>query len=171
MKIVALTGAGISKASGIQTFEENPELRNVLSRKFKNENPDVFNNIVDKFNETIKNVEPNDAHFALKEYDVDIITMNIDKLHQKAGSENVIELHGSYPNIVLYEDEAPEYQKAIHYMKKLPYKQFVFLIIGVSFYTTISQKIYKMAKQRALKVYIINNDAETRVRSICKNIK
>lgn len=50
-----------------------------------------------EFVDGIKDKKPNDAHIALAEYGIPIITMNVDGLHQKAGSKNVITLHGDLP--------------------------------------------------------------------------
>ena len=102
--IVVLTGAGISSESGCNTFRDN----NGLWRKHRVE--DVASPIawlrdpvlvLDFYNERRKKlfeVEPNAAHRALveleKRYDVRIITQNVDDLHERAGSKNVMHLHG-----------------------------------------------------------------------------
>lgn len=93
--LVALTGAGISKASGISTFEECPELRTTLDRDVWNEAPEeVWQGIWQMYG-AVNAAEPNAAHKALAEAGVPIVTQNIDGLHQRAGSERVIELHGN----------------------------------------------------------------------------
>lgn len=104
-KTVALTGAGISTESGIPDFrgpeglwkQIDPRLVTIQSfRMF----PEVFwYFMVEKF-ESIMKAQPNKAHYALAELEKigklsSIITQNVDSLHFKAGSKNVIELHGS----------------------------------------------------------------------------
>jgi len=106
--IVFFGGAGVSTESGVpdfrsanglysQEFEYPPEV--MLSHSFFIENPDAF---YDFYRNIMINegIEPNPAHFALAELEKAnklkaVITQNIDGLHQLAGSENVIELHGS----------------------------------------------------------------------------
>ncbi|QCX34686.1 hypothetical protein FDN13_13790 [Caloramator sp. E03] len=95
MNLVALTGAGISKASGIPTFNEMGNLREKLSRSFFETNPEEFYKILIEMKEKIERAEPNPAHIALAKYNVPIITMNIDGLHKRAGSKDVIEIHGN----------------------------------------------------------------------------
>ena len=110
-RIVFLTGAGISTASGIPDFRSAKGLYNqkykyrpetILSRTFFDENTeDFFEFYRDKL--IIKSVLPNDAHLAIAELEekgkiVTVITQNIDGLHQLAGSTNVLELHGGIKN-------------------------------------------------------------------------
>lgn len=60
---------------------------------------------------------PNDAHIALAEHDIPIITMNIDGLHQRAGSKHILPIHGTLPDIILYEDPAPLYGMPREYIE------------------------------------------------------
>lgn len=110
-RVVVSTGAGVSKESGIPTFREtqsglwenfDPEELCTL-QGFLNDPPLVWNWYQDRI-KIIETVEPNPGHYALvkleKMFDkFDLITQNIDNLHQKAGSKNVCELHG---NILKY---------------------------------------------------------------------
>ena len=102
--IIALTGAGISKASGIPTFEEQSDLRNYLSRDYANNYPKEFKKLMNELDKKCIAANPNDAHYALAEYKIPIITMNIDSLHLRAGSEHILEVHGSLreKSVVLY---------------------------------------------------------------------
>lgn len=79
--LVAITGAGISKASGIPTFEDMGDLRNKLTRSYFNSHPEEFYQGLLAMKETIDRAEPNPAHLALVEYNIPVITMNIDGLH------------------------------------------------------------------------------------------
>ena len=170
--IIAFTGAGISKASGIPTFDEQGDLRTKLDRYFANHHRKKFNKIMQQLIDTCKAAEPNDAHKALAEYNVPVITMNIDGLHNRAGSQYVIEVHGNAEknNVVLYGDSAPKYTEALDIVDRLS-KDDILLIVGTSFYTSISSQIKHIAESNWAKVVIINDDAEHQVRDFLKNNK
>ena len=103
-RIVVLTGAGISAESGISTFRDS----NGLWKKYRFEelaspdawsrNPELVLEFYNMRRKQLFEVEPNAAHKALveleKKYDVQIITQNVDDLHERAGSKNVLHLHG-----------------------------------------------------------------------------
>jgi NAD-dependent deacetylase len=103
-KLVVLTGAGISAESGLKTFRDSDGLwegyniEDVATPRAFKKNPQL---VLDFYNYRRKNVldaEPNAAHYGLaeleNEYDVHIITQNIDDLHERAGSTKVLHLHG-----------------------------------------------------------------------------
>lgn len=161
--ILAFTGAGISRASGIPTFDEQPGLRDKLSRSFARIHPKEFQATIAEMQAACDNAAPNDAHLALAEYSVPIITMNVDGLHQKAGSRHVLEIHGRLPNIVLYGDPAPCYEMAQNWVFQLREGD-LFLIVGTSFYTGISETLKRLAERQGASVYIINAKAECLVR-------
>ena len=163
--IIAFTGAGISKASGIPTFDEQDDLRTKLDRDFARHYPEEFNKIMKQLNDTCAAAEPNDAHKALADYHIPVITMNIDGLHTRAGSKNVIEVHGNVAqnNVVLYGDAAPKYTEALDIIDRMN-KNDILLIIGTSFYTSISSQVRYHAENNLAKVIIINEDAEHLVR-------
>ncbi len=104
MKIVVLTGAGISAESGISTFRdsnglwENHDIMDVASPEGWAKNPALVLDFYNKRRKQANNVAPNAAHKALveleKKYKVVIITQNVDNLHEKAGSKNILHLHG-----------------------------------------------------------------------------
>ena len=102
--IIALTGAGISKSCGIPTFQETPGLSEKLSVNFRASHPTEFRAAMDLLTRNCSGKNPTAAHRALAQYQIPIITMNIDGLHQAAGAELVLELHGSVAknNVVLY---------------------------------------------------------------------
>lgn len=103
-KIVVLTGAGISAESGISTFRdanglwENHDVMDVATPEGWRRNPRLVLEFYNQRRRQLKTVEPNEAHRYLKrleeEYDVTIITQNVDNLHERAGSSHVIHLHG-----------------------------------------------------------------------------
>mgnify|MGYP003368770145 CR=1 FL=1 len=96
MKILAFTGAGISKQSNIPTFMERPDVREKLFRSYANTHHEEYNEVIKQLKANMNGAKPNDAHIALSEYHVPIITMNIDGLHKLAGSD-ALELHGGLP--------------------------------------------------------------------------
>lgn len=185
-RVIFFTGAGISVDSGIPTFQDQPGIRDRLTRDFANEHPEEYRETIRQMLNSCENAEPNVAHIAIAESDFPVITMNVDRLHTKAGSKNVIEVHGvlpsreeleeelfplTYDGIVLYGDLAPKYDDAIKLVKSLEYENSYFVIVGTSFYTGISEQLYKIAKQRHAKIEIVNDNASTRVPIICKNLK
>lgn len=103
-KIVVLSGAGISAESGIQTFRdadglwEGHDIMEVATPQGWQKNPALVLDFYNQRRKQADSVKPNAAHYALveleKKYDVTIITQNVDNLHEKAGSKNVIHLHG-----------------------------------------------------------------------------
>lgn len=104
MKIVVLSGAGVSAESGIKTFRdgnglwENHDIMEVASPEGFKRNPALVLDFYNQRRRQLQTVEPNSAHFALaeleKHHDVTIITQNVDDLHERAGSTDVIHLHG-----------------------------------------------------------------------------
>ncbi|WP_105901516.1 Sir2 family NAD+-dependent deacetylase [Vibrio gangliei] len=106
--IVVLTGAGISAESGIQTFRaqdglwENHRIEDVATPEGYAYDPELVQDFYNRRRQSLKNpqVKPNAAHQALAELErklegkVTIITQNIDNLHERAGSEHIIHMHG-----------------------------------------------------------------------------
>lgn len=102
--IVVLTGAGMSAESGLKTFRdadglwEGHDVMSVASPEGFASNPELVLEFYNQRRRQLLQVEPNTAHFALaelqKEFNVTIITQNVDDLHERAGSKNVIHLHG-----------------------------------------------------------------------------
>lgn len=172
--IIAFTGAGISAESGIATFATQPGIRDKLTRSFARSNPKEYKEVIDAMTEACQNAEPNDAHKALAEYNIPVITMNVDKLHERAGSKVVLPLHGELPeSVVLYGDPAPNYMTAYDWVGRLrqyPEKDLL-LIIGTSFYTDISNQIRRFAQVCGIKTIIINEDAGRLVRKTLESFK
>lgn len=102
--IVALTGAGISQESGIKTFRdsdglwENHDIMEVASPQGFEANPALVLKFYNQRRNQLKEVKPNAAHLFLAEleskYNVTVITQNVDDLHERAGSSNIVHLHG-----------------------------------------------------------------------------
>ena len=103
-KIVVLSGAGISAESGIPTFRasdglwENHRIEDVATPEAWIRNPALVQDFYNQRRKQALSVQPNAGHLALvkleEKYDVTVITQNVDNLHEKAGSSNVIHLHG-----------------------------------------------------------------------------
>lgn len=103
-KIVVLTGAGISAESGLQTFRdgdglwENHRIEDVATPDAWRRNPELVLRFYNMRRQACLAAQPNAAHLGLvkleQSHDVVIITQNIDDLHERAGSTNVLHLHG-----------------------------------------------------------------------------
>ncbi len=102
--IVVLTGAGISAESGLKTFRdadglwEGHDIMEVASPQGFEANPELVMDFYNQRRRQLLKVNPNAAHFDLvqleQHHKVTIITQNVDDLHERAGSTNVIHLHG-----------------------------------------------------------------------------
>lgn len=194
MKIVALTGAGISKASGIPTYEENPHLKSIFKLATFIQQPELFWNRYLELMANLENAKPNDAHNVLAEYEIPIVTQNIDSLHQDSGSKDVIELHGSSkqshctdcnavvyntttgkcdcggwlkPNVVLYGEEVTQYPYALSRIMSAD----VLLIIGTALQVITTSSLVEFARINNRKIIEINNNAETETRKIIESIR
>ena len=165
--IVAFTGAGISKASGIPTFEEIKGIKQRLTLENKTENSVDYYDAISELKKNCNGKKPNDAHLALAEYNVPIITMNVDMLHQKAGSGFVCELHGNVyqNNLVAYGEQVHDWDKAADLINSCKSGD-VLLIIGTSMQTVLANEFVLAAISRNMKVIEINKKVEKKVRKI-----
>ena len=103
-KIAVLTGAGISAESGIKTFRdsdglwENYSIEEVATFDAWQRNPKLVLDFYNQRRRQLLTCEPNDAHQQLvkleDKYNVQIITQNVDDLHERAGSATILHLHG-----------------------------------------------------------------------------
>jgi len=103
-RIVVLTGAGISAESGIQTFRDGDGLWNkyrfedLASPNAWARDPELVQEFYNWRRKIVFEAEPNEGHKGLmrleEKYDVQIITQNVDDLHERAGSSNILHLHG-----------------------------------------------------------------------------
>ena len=102
--LVVFSGAGISAESGVQTFRdsnglwENHRVEDVASIEGFERNPQMVLDFYNARRRQLNEVEPNKAHLILADlenyFDVNIITQNVDDLHERAGSTKVLHLHG-----------------------------------------------------------------------------
>lgn len=185
-KLIFFTGAGISVDSGIPTFQEQEGIRDKLTRYFCIEHYDEYIKNIKSMKRAIDKAQPNAAHYAIAEMDCPVITMNIDGLHEKAGTKNVIAIHGRMPTWdeinnedlkyktgipVLYGDAAPLYSDAYDILLDLDLHQSYVVIVGTSFYTGISEELYQIAERYTTRVWVINSNASVRVPEVCEEIK
>ncbi|MGI6704090.1 MAG: SIR2 family NAD-dependent protein deacylase [Clostridia bacterium] len=190
LDLIAITGAGISKASGIPTFDEMGDLREKLSRDYFRAHPKDFYEIILDMKRNIDRAQPNAAHRALAEYRVPVITMNIDGLHTRAGSEGVLEVHGNLAYVEcercntrhgynevdesiyckgcgrIYEPNVVLYGDSIrHFYEAIALAESCkeVLVVGTSFYTSTVNVFVDSARMAGVKIHIINKEAETEV--------
>lgn len=103
-KLVVLTGAGISAESGLKTFRDSDglwegyDIEEVATATAWRKNPALVLEFYNMRRQSVRDAQPNAAHIVLAElqqdFNVHIITQNIDNLHERAGSEKVLHLHG-----------------------------------------------------------------------------
>lgn len=165
--ILALTGAGISKASGIPTFQDIPGIKDKLDVDFRAHHPEEFERVVQQMKDNMRSKEPNAAHLALAAYDIPIVTMNVDGLHQKAGSKTVIECHGNLEagTMVLYGERA-FYEQAFDLLKQATnaadkrHQRKILLVIGTSYETQFANAFVQSALYLGWALAEVNHDAE-----------
>lgn len=114
-KLVISTGAGMSAESGINTFRDaggmwdKYDVMEVASHEGFLRNPALIHEFYNARRRELVNARPNAGHLGLvdleKEFDVYIITQNVDDLHERAGSKNVLHLHGELNKVRALDDE------------------------------------------------------------------
>ncbi|MCK9616926.1 MAG: NAD-dependent deacylase [Lentimicrobiaceae bacterium] len=113
--IVVLTGAGISAESGIKTFRDSGGLweeyrvEDVATYEAWERNPKLVLDFYNQRRKQLYQVQPNAAHYALaqleEKFNVHVITQNVDDLHERADSKNVLHLHGELKKVRSTVDE------------------------------------------------------------------
>lgn len=119
-KLVVLTGAGMSAESGLKTFRdtnglwENYRIEDVATLEGWNKNPQAVLNFYNERRKQAADAQPNRGHEILEElggyFDVQIVTQNVDGLHEKAGSTNVLHLHGELSKVRSVKNEDLVYE-------------------------------------------------------------
>jgi NAD-dependent deacetylase len=107
--MVVMTGAGISAESGLKTFRdsgglwEEYDIMEVATPKAWAENPKKVLQFYNLRRQQLRTVKPNKAHFGISEledyFDVDVVTQNVDDLHERAGSTKILHLHGELKKV------------------------------------------------------------------------
>lgn len=196
-KLVAITGAGISQASGVPTFAEMGDIRDKLSRAYFLKNPREFYAVLGNMKKVISAALPNPAHLALAEYRVPVVTMNIDGLHKAAGSQELVEIHGNLEYLLCEKckkrfdfDQAAKsvycpdcgeilQPNVVLYGDNIPcFYQAVdligdgerVLVVGTSFYTSTVNDLVAIAQRGGITVDIINAQAEIEVPRYLKQV-
>lgn len=118
-RLIVLTGAGMSAESGFKTFRdagglwENYNVDDVASIEGWHRNPKLMTDFYNGLRAQLEKAEPNEGHRILaeleKDFDVGIITQNVDNLHERAGSTNVLHLHGELTKARAERDETKVY--------------------------------------------------------------
>lgn len=194
VRIVALTGAGISVASGLPTYTETS--RNKFSNLQTVE--EMLNLYWDDLAQWL-DAKPNRAHLALAEHGVWVVTQNIDNLHQRAGSRQLIELHGNLrefycpqcgqllesrpargdyttcphdetqlrPNIVFYGENVHRFDEAMKWVLRADH----LLVIGTSLTVFPAAGLARLAEHRGVPVTVINQDADLVVPQVLARIE
>lgn len=110
--IVVLTGAGISAESGVSTFRDKDgiwskvDYRDVATPEGFARNPDLVHEFYNMRRGKMKDYQPNAAHVALADFerafkgDFVLVTQNVDNLHERGGSRNLIHMHGTHLNVL-----------------------------------------------------------------------
>ena len=119
-KLVVLTGAGISAESGLKTFRDSDglwegyDIAEVATPRAWRKDPKLVLEFYNMRRRNVAEALPNAAHFGLaeleKDFDLQIITQNIDDLHERAGSTNVLHLHGEIFKMKSEADESLVYE-------------------------------------------------------------
>ena len=124
MKIVFLTGAGMSVESGFKTFRgsdglwENYPVEQVATHEGWENDPTLVTNFYNMLRQKLFDAQPNEGHRIIaeleKSYDVTVVTQNVDDLHERAGSSHVIHLHGELAKVCSSRDvDNPHFQKTL----------------------------------------------------------
>ena len=142
MKIIAFTGAGISKQSNIPTFMERPDVREKLFRSYANTHHEEYNEVIKQLKANMNGAKPND--------EMDIA-------------------YSLYNKPVLYGDPAPNYQKAYEMVYTLQPGD-IFLVVGCSFHTGIAVDLREVAKARGARIIEIQEDAAHNVRKVLEEL-
>ncbi|MEO5984737.1 MAG: Sir2 family NAD-dependent protein deacetylase [Ferruginibacter sp.] len=118
-KLIVLTGAGISAESGIKTFRDSDGLwmgyniEDVATPRAFHKDPHRVLEFYNMRRREVSSAKPNAAHIAIadfqSEYEITIITQNIDDLHERAGSKNVLHLHGEIFKMCSFGDTTTTY--------------------------------------------------------------
>ena len=123
-KIVVLTGAGMSVESGLSTFRdadglwENHPVSRVATHEAWEEDPVYVNNFYNMLRKKLVEAKPNKGHQLVakleEQYEVVVVTQNVDNLHEMAGSSKVIHLHGELMKVCSSRDvDDPRYIKEL----------------------------------------------------------
>ena len=119
-RLVVLTGAGMSAESGLRTFREmgglweEYDVMEVASPQAWARDPELVLRFYNERRQQLLNSQPNQGHYELtlleEHFEVNIVTQNVDNLHERAGSTNVMHLHGELMKVRSTQDESLVYE-------------------------------------------------------------
>ncbi|MBX9691570.1 MAG: NAD-dependent deacylase [Cyanobacteria bacterium] len=181
MRFVFLTGAGISVASGIRPFRgpgglwNDQEVARLSDAATLRTDPQAVIDFWNQMKDQVDAAEPNPAHFAIAELEdrlrpgdeLTLITTNVDGLHQRAGSRNVIEFHGSLhrtrpvgervrPDIVLFGEPIPNTARDAAF-QAARYAD-VFIAVGTSAQVRPASHLVKKPFYKGARTIFVNPD-------------
>ena len=156
-KIVVLSGAGVSAESGLQTFRDSDGLWNeyrveeVASIEGWHRNKALVLEFYNMRRRELEKVMPNDAHKTIasleKDFNVCVVTQNVDNLHERAGSSHVIHLHGE----LRFGEAVPMLESAAREVSKAD----ILIIIGTSLNVYPAAGLVHYTKAEC-KIYLID---------------
>lgn len=193
-RLVALTGAGISVASGLPTYTDESRKKFAGGQAVEQMYELYWNDLAGWLD-----AKPNAAHLALAAHGIKVVTQNIDDLHRKAGSTEMIELHGNLrefycplcghqlkaaprreeymtcpndrerlrPNIVFYGESVHGLDEAMEWVVSADH----LLVIGTSLLVSPAANLASLAQFRRVPVTVINQDAETEVPRLLRELQ
>jgi NAD-dependent deacetylase len=192
-RLVALTGAGISVASGLPTYTDESREKFAGGQTIEQMYELYWNDLAGWLD-----AKPNAAHLVLAEHAVKVITQNIDDLHRKAGSTELVELHGNLrefycprclqrveaaprrgeyltcprdgerlrPNIVFYGESVHGLDEAMEWVVTADH----LLVIGTSLLVSPAANLAGLAQYRRVPVTVIDQAAETEVPRLLRKL-
>jgi NAD-dependent deacetylase len=163
--IVFITGAGVSKKSGIPTYRDedgiwNKQDSSILDASIRHKNPEALEQFLSDIQKDIDVAKPNAIHHLIKKfenlYEVHIITQNIDNLHEKAGSSSVIHMHGNIydkredgtRDIVLFGEDVMYQSNIIKLLDKCAY----LIYVGTSGQVYPANKFYRLTDGERIEI-------------------
>lgn len=188
-RTVCITGAGCSQSAGIPTFKDRPDLRNLLTVENYNSRYYEVMRAIHEMAHTVAGKEPTLAHKLIaQQSDWRVITMNVDGLHQKAGTKNVLEVHGQlrkvrcstckrnhFISVLDTTFHCPtcgarlESPMVLYGQKNIPEYETAtkmlqlantVIIIGTSFENAFPCEMKRIAEQMGKEIHIFNKDAD-----------
>lgn len=184
MKLLILTGAGISVPSGIPDYRSqnglwnNENVNHVATQEAYLNNPKKVSLFFKNLYEQYKDAKPNEGHFAItklqEKHDVKVITQNVDDLHEKAGTQEIYHLHGSIftwvnldTNEKVHISQVTDFDKfrpnivlygeTPHYCSEifcLVKDVDIFIVIGSSLMAGPANQIHSWCPEKTRKIYI-----------------
>ena len=196
-RVVAFTGAGISRESGVPTFAEMGDIRDKLSRTYFLAHPREFYELLLGMKGITEGAKPNAAHRALAQRHIPVVTMNIDGLHRRAGTERLVELHGNLDRVLCRQCGQAYCFRQIETDIRCPecgalldpdvvlYGDLIerypeafalmgdcdtLLVVGTSFYTSTAGVCVEAAREAGARVVVVNDNAASRVPAFLQSI-